>query len=519
MRRLSASSPHELGGNYPFSWRPQETQDRQPSLPPIREALSFFYDEPPPPSSTAASSRAMSDPRRLSNSPRGAAESLADGHDNVTYTLSPELDRDPRLQLQCHANTGLERRQPGGERDDRFNQVPRGYQAMAYPPPSEQNGSPSGSYIDGTGSTASGVSSPPSSSVFSATAESEARSEPIHLHQHQHRRPGPPQGRPYAASTASSGWDQDRVPEPRRYTDYHYPPSGRPSLPDPPSYRIDEHLPPYSAGPPPPPPPPYAASGGPFQQHPSRTQPLSTSSIRSYDRAVFPPSTVPASSAGGSQYGSLRHQSRPSASASYQRPQEYYGNAEYRNRGPPSTHNSAALGGVANGRLGDSNQRKRRGNLPKETTDKLRAWFADHLHHPYPSEDEKQDLMQQTGLQMNQISNWFINARRRHLPALINNAKAVSGAMSSVHGSSTGGSGGMSGGMSAGIDSMRGNGGGPGSGPGNMRHKGFYTPADHNMYASPDRMYGSFDRSLEPRSTSLYRGDSRHFSPGSDDDY
>lgn len=44
--------------------------------------------------------------------------------------------------------------------------------------------------------------------------------------------------------------------------------------------------------------------------------------------------------------------------------------------------------------------RKRRGNLPKETTDKLRAWFMAHLTHPYPTEDEKQELMRQTGLQM-----------------------------------------------------------------------------------------------------------------------
>ncbi|KAG5919741.1 hypothetical protein E4U53_003966, partial [Claviceps sorghi] len=49
---------------------------------------------------------------------------------------------------------------------------------------------------------------------------------------------------------------------------------------------------------------------------------------------------------------------------------------------------------------GDSKQRKRRGNLPKETTDKLRAWFVAHLQHPYPTEDEKQELMRQTGLQM-----------------------------------------------------------------------------------------------------------------------
>lgn len=94
-------------------------------------------------------------------------------------------------------------------------------------------------------------------------------------------------------------------------------------------------------------------------------------------------------------------------------------------------------------------QRKRRGNLPKETTDKLRSWFVAHLHHPYPTEDEKQELMMQTGLQMSefppqscirdesltrlpadQISNWFINARRRQLPTMISNARAESDARS-----------------------------------------------------------------------------------------
>ncbi|KAL7913392.1 homeobox KN domain-containing protein [Trichoderma velutinum] len=79
------------------------------------------------------------------------------------------------------------------------------------------------------------------------------------------------------------------------------------------------------------------------------------------------------------------------------------------------TNHYGELGSMA----GESKQRKRRGNLPKETTDKLRNWFIAHLQHPYPTEDEKQELVRQTGLQMNQISNWFINARRRQLPAML----------------------------------------------------------------------------------------------------
>jgi hypothetical protein len=64
---------------------------------------------------------------------------------------------------------------------------------------------------------------------------------------------------------------------------------------------------------------------------------------------------------------------------------------------PLHTH----IGGV--GPEGHRPGRKRRGNLPKETTDKLRDWFKRHLTHPYPTEDEKQDLMSQTGLQMSRL--------------------------------------------------------------------------------------------------------------------
>ncbi|KAI1417769.1 hypothetical protein F5Y13DRAFT_201317 [Hypoxylon sp. FL1857] len=127
--------------------------------------------------------------------------------------------------------------------------------------------------------------------------------------------------------------------------------------------------------------------------HPSRVQSLSVGSVHPFDRTPFSPGVSPR------PYDHQFHDS-------YMRMREY-----------------------GMGMNGEGKQRKRRGNLPKETTDKLRAWFVAHLHHPYPSEEEKQDLMRQTGLQLNQISNWFINARRRQLPTMINNARAESDAM------------------------------------------------------------------------------------------
>lgn len=94
--------------------------------------------------------------------------------------------------------------------------------------------------------------------------------------------------------------------------------------------------------------------------HPGRYQSLSMSSIRPQDRTPF--------SAGGGFNAHYQDMSRQGEAG------------------------------------GDAKQRKRRGSLPKETTDKLRAWFVGHLQHPYPTEDEKQELMRQTGLQMSKSS-------------------------------------------------------------------------------------------------------------------
>ena len=58
--------------------------------------------------------------------------------------------------------------------------------------------------------------------------------------------------------------------------------------------------------------------------------------------------------------------------------------------------------------LVDRPQRKR-GKLPKETTDYLKAWLHRHSDHPYPSEEEKKQLCHATGLSMSQVSNWMIN--------------------------------------------------------------------------------------------------------------
>ncbi|KAJ8080859.1 Homeobox protein tos8 [Marasmius tenuissimus] len=80
----------------------------------------------------------------------------------------------------------------------------------------------------------------------------------------------------------------------------------------------------------------------------------------------------------------------------------------------PSTSPSRSPQALPASSLCERPQRKR-GKLPKETTDFLKAWLHRHSDHPYPSEEEKKQLCHATGLSMSQVSNWMINARRRIL--------------------------------------------------------------------------------------------------------
>lgn len=43
----------------------------------------------------------------------------------------------------------------------------------------------------------------------------------------------------------------------------------------------------------------------------------------------------------------------------------------------------------------------------------LKDWMTEHRDHPYPTEEEKEQLCQRTGLKAVQISNWLANTRRR----------------------------------------------------------------------------------------------------------
>lgn len=124
-------------------------------------------------------------------------------------------------------------------------------------------------------------------------------------------------------------------------------------------------------------------------------------------------------------YGSGHHsaQTYPPARQAYSLPapeqQAYASGGDIQSRQypyPPTQYadRSPFMNGSANGQyplnydtgseLGEPKHKRRRGNLPKTVTDIMRAWFQDHIAHPYPTEEEKQFLMHRTGLTISQVS-------------------------------------------------------------------------------------------------------------------
>ncbi|EFA78674.1 hypothetical protein PPL_08133 [Heterostelium album PN500] len=61
---------------------------------------------------------------------------------------------------------------------------------------------------------------------------------------------------------------------------------------------------------------------------------------------------------------------------------------------------------------------KKNSNLSKDATSVLKEWFINNLVKPYPTQSEKEELASQSGLTVAQVSNWFINSRRRNLDRL-----------------------------------------------------------------------------------------------------
>jgi Homeobox KN domain len=65
---------------------------------------------------------------------------------------------------------------------------------------------------------------------------------------------------------------------------------------------------------------------------------------------------------------------------------------------------------------GTKSSTKKSTTLPNETVEYLKAWMMspEHIAHPYPTEIEKAKIIQDTGLELKQLTNWFVNNRKRY---------------------------------------------------------------------------------------------------------
>ena len=59
-------------------------------------------------------------------------------------------------------------------------------------------------------------------------------------------------------------------------------------------------------------------------------------------------------------------------------------------------------------------EKRRRMNFSCEAVETLKRWFSAHSLKPYPTEQEKDELAKEAGITVNQVTNWFINMRKRN---------------------------------------------------------------------------------------------------------
>ena len=63
-----------------------------------------------------------------------------------------------------------------------------------------------------------------------------------------------------------------------------------------------------------------------------------------------------------------------------------------------------------------SKSKRKSSSLPHDTVEYLKAWMMspEHIAHPYPTEQEKAQIMADTGIELKQLTNWFVNNRKRY---------------------------------------------------------------------------------------------------------
>ena len=82
-----------------------------------------------------------------------------------------------------------------------------------------------------------------------------------------------------------------------------------------------------------------------------------------------------------------------------------------------SGYNSSSSGGNSHGKRGghQHHNSKKKTALSAHAVEYLKNWMMspEHVDHPYPTEDEKLRIMSETGIVLKQLTNWFVNNRKR----------------------------------------------------------------------------------------------------------
>ena len=68
---------------------------------------------------------------------------------------------------------------------------------------------------------------------------------------------------------------------------------------------------------------------------------------------------------------------------------------------------------------------QKRKNLPQASRTILKTWIDRHINNPHPNDSEKMDLAKAANITVEQVCNWFVNARVRYVPQRIQALKSI----------------------------------------------------------------------------------------------
>ncbi|EFC36711.1 predicted protein [Naegleria gruberi] len=61
-------------------------------------------------------------------------------------------------------------------------------------------------------------------------------------------------------------------------------------------------------------------------------------------------------------------------------------------------------------------KKRKRSNFSKKDKELLIEWLQNHSDYPYPSDEEKDELLERVSMTKDQLETWFVNNRKRLLP-------------------------------------------------------------------------------------------------------